>query len=147
MKQWRSTILLILLLIALMGGLGYYNWYRNRLKPADYIAAAQTVSVPGGKITNMKFLLDCCGTVQWRHSRSEDGKELVEATGNLKNGGQPLVIRWEVTILRDRNTKTWIANPVFASLAGREIEPAKDFATHINEVASGKHGEGMENPP
>jgi hypothetical protein len=138
MKQWRGTILLLLLLIALLGGLSYFNWYRNRLTPADYIVAAQAVSVPGGKITNMQFLLDCCGTVEWRHSRSEDGRELVEATGNLKDGGQPVVIRWEVTILRDRNAKTWIANPVFASVAGREIEPAKDFVTQVGAAASYK---------
>ena len=138
MKRWRGVILMLLLLIALIGARGYYNWYRNRLKPADYIVAAQTVAVPGGKANNLQFLGDCCGMVQWRHSRSEDGKELVEATGSLKNGGQPVVIRWEVTILRDANSKTWIANPVFASVAGREIEPPKEFVTHITEAASGK---------
>jgi hypothetical protein len=66
MKKWRGAILMLLLLIALIGGRNYYNWYRNRLTPADYIVAAQTVSVPGGKTSNMQFLSDCCGTVEWR---------------------------------------------------------------------------------
>ena len=147
MKQWRGTILFLLLVIALIIGLSYYNWYRGQLKPADYIAAAQSVSVPGGKVKNMQFLGDCCGTVQWLHSRSQDGKELVEATGNLKNGGQPVAIRWEVTILRDRNSKVWIANPVFASVAGREIEPAKDFVAQISAAGSYKESAGPEQTP
>jgi hypothetical protein len=147
MKQWRGTILMLLLLIALIGGLGYYKWYRNRLTPADYIVAAQTAGVPGGKASNMQFLGDCCGTVEWRHSRSQDGKELVEATGNLKNGGQSVVVRWEVTILRDANSTTWITNPVFASLAGREIEPAKDFVAQISAAGSYKESAGPEGTP
>jgi hypothetical protein len=147
MKQWRGTILMLVLLIALLSGLSYYNWYRNRLTPADYITAAQTVSAPGLKKTNMQFLGECCGTVNWQHSRSQDGKELVEATGNLKNGGQPVVVRWEVTILRDRNAKVWIANPVFASVAGREIEPPKDFVTQFDAAASYKESAGPEQPP
>jgi hypothetical protein len=49
-----------------------------------------------------------------------------------------VLIRWEVTILRSAICQAWIANPVYGLVAGREIEPAKDFVKQITEASKEK---------
>jgi hypothetical protein len=136
-KKLLQVILLAFALLVITVLAGYFKWYRTQPTPADYINAAQIAGVPGGK-PNTLFLWEHCGRVEWRHSSSEDGKQLVEASGNLKVNGQPVLVRWEVTILRDTSGEARIANPVYASIAGRKIEPPKDFANRITDVAKGK---------
>jgi hypothetical protein len=101
-------------------------WFRSVFEPADYIAAAQVWSERGSP-TNVKMLTDACGQVEWRHSKAEDGKHIVEATGSLKDGGKPVVVRWEVTIIRDGNARVSLAQPVFASIGGEELQPASAY--------------------
>ena len=137
MKKLLQVILLAFALLVITALAGYFKWYRTQPTPADYINAAQLVAVPGGK-PNIFFLSEHCARVEWRHSSSEDGKQLVEASGNLKVNGQPVLIRWEVTILRDTSGDVRVANPVYASIAGRKIEPPKDFAKQIIEAPKGK---------
>jgi hypothetical protein len=137
MKKWRGTILLSILLVVVIAGLAYIEWYRRQPTPAEYITVAQTVTTGGGK-SNSQVLSDYCGQVEWKHSRSAGGQELVEATGTLKDSGRPVVVRWQVTILQDRKAKVSIANPVFASVGGQEIEPPTAFVTKLGEATVDK---------
>jgi hypothetical protein len=131
----RTSIMVGTCFVVSLAIAAYFIWVRALFAPADYIAAAQ-LATERGSPTNAKTLMDACGTVEWRYSKAEDGKHLVEATGSLKDGGKPVVVRWEVTIIRDGNARVSLAQPVFASVGGEEIQPAKAYPDKLKAPAS-----------
>src|SRR5262249_37871128 len=127
----------ILLVCVLLAGVGVIVWYRGQPGPEEYIAAAQGVAAEGQR-TNSRVLGDACGSVEWRYSRSQDGQHLVTASGNLKEDGRPVGVRWQVPILRNGNSKVSVAKPVSATVGGEDIQPPSAFPGKIAPAASGK---------
>jgi hypothetical protein len=136
MKRWSG----IILVCALLAGIGVFAWYRAQPGPEEYIAAAQNAAhnAANGQRTNSRILGESCGPVEWRYSRSNEGQHMVTATGSLKEGGRLVEVRWEVTILRDGNSKVSVANPVSATLDGVDIQPPSAFPGKITAAAPGK---------
>jgi hypothetical protein len=42
-----------------------------------------------------------------------------------------VVVRWNVSIMRNGNTRVSVAEPVFASVGGTVAEPAKDYPSKL----------------
>jgi len=133
MKRWSG----IILACALLAGIGVLLWYRAQPRADDYITAAQNGTAEGQR-TNSRLLGDCCGPVEWRYSRGDAGQHMVTATGSLKDGGPSVAVRWEVTILRDGNTRVSVAKPVSATVGGVDIQPPSAFPDKITAAAPGK---------
>jgi hypothetical protein len=128
----RTAGLILAIGVVAVGTFVYRNWSR-RFGPGDYVEAAQQATVAEKK-SNLSVLTDACESVQWQHSKTDEGKHVVEAAGALKKGGRSVVVRWEVTIVRDRNLTVQVANPVFASVGGEEVQPAKDYPSKLAGV-------------
>jgi hypothetical protein len=130
MARRTVYVLLAVGVLAVAALLVYRIWFRSEFGPAEYLAAAQQGSAVGSK-SNARVLLDACGTVEWKYLKSEGNKDLVEASGTLKSGGRPVVVRWEVRILRDGNTIVSVATPVFASVGGEEVQAVREYPSKL----------------
>jgi len=136
-RTWKQTVLLVLPLLVVAVGLGYVQHLRSQPKPGDYVKTAMNAPAVGKK-SNGKLLLEACGTVNWSPMTEQDGGYVVEARGTQKQGGKEVVVRWQVYILRDGNVTSSVANLVFASIGGVELDPPSKFTEQLSSEPKGK---------
>lgn len=66
--------------------------------------------------------------MKWRRYVDEEGREIVECNGTLRDGGRPVLVRWHVMYHSHNGGSTSLAVPLFASVGGEVIKPPGDFA-------------------
>lgn len=131
MRSWVGALGALVLLAAVVIALAYLKSETEQPKAEQFIALAQNSHADGHR-SAAKVLVDACGAASWRHFVTEQGEDMVEATGALKEGGRPVMVRWRVAIVKNAQSKVSIAEPVFAKIGDAEIKPAKEFPAKLS---------------
>lgn len=126
-RRLRDRLIIPVVVVVVLAGWKLFRYYQQLPSTGDLIAVAQSDEVRKGKSVS-EFLADHCdGPIEWKHSRSAEGKDIIEASGRLRENQAPVKIRWNVFIQRSKELTISAANFETASIGSEELDRSSFF--------------------